>query len=92
MFRLREWQFSSLEYNQKRPRDPRYAGKLTNELIYNQLPPGIRQELERLNSKAEKWRRKYHHHRFLTGQIGHPHLEKQSNQRSPASDRTLRFD
>jgi len=22
-------------------------------------------------------RPKYHHHRFLTGQIGHPHLEKQ---------------
>jgi hypothetical protein len=55
----------------------RYAGKLTNELIYSQLPPGIRQELERLNPKAEKGRRKYHHHRFLTGQIGHPHLEKQ---------------
>jgi hypothetical protein len=32
---------------------------------------------ERLNPKAEKGRRKYHHHRFLSGEIGHPHLEKQ---------------
>jgi hypothetical protein len=30
-----------------------------------------------LNPKTEKGRRKYHHHRFLSGEIGHPHLEKQ---------------
>jgi hypothetical protein len=52
------------------------AGKLTNELVCNQLPPGVRQELERLNPRAEKGRRKYHHQRFLTGKIGPPHLEK----------------
>jgi P63C domain len=77
MFRLREWPFNTLDYDQKGPQGPRYAGKLTNELIYNHLPPGVRQELERLNPRAEKGRRKYHHHRFLTGEIGHPHLEKQ---------------
>ena len=76
MFRLRSWPFSSLDYDQKGPQGPRYAGKLTNELVYNQLPPGVRQDLERLNPR-ERGRRKYHHHRFLTGDIGHPHLEKQ---------------
>src|SRR6267142_2554358 len=32
---------------------------------------------ETLTPRADKGRRKYHHHRFLTGDIGHPHLEKQ---------------
>lgn len=76
MFRLRQWPFSSIEYDKKGPQGPRYAGKLTTELIYSHLPPGIREELEKLNPK-EKGRRKYHHHRFLSGEIGHPHLEKQ---------------
>ncbi len=77
MFRLRNWPFSPLEYDQKGPQGPRYAAKLTTALVYDQLPPGVRQALERLNPKTEKGRRKYHHHRFLSGEIGHPHLEKQ---------------
>lgn len=77
MFRLRKWPFSSLDYDKKGPQGPRYAAKLTTELVYDQLPPGIRQQLEQLNPKTEKGRRKYHHHRFLSGEIGHPHLEKQ---------------
>ncbi|MCW5685626.1 MAG: P63C domain-containing protein [Pseudolabrys sp.] len=77
MFRLRDWPFSSLQYDKKGPQGPRYAAKLTTELVYNQLPPGVRQELERLNPKSENGRRKYHHHRFLSGEIGHTHLEKQ---------------
>jgi hypothetical protein len=45
--------------------------------LYDQLPPGVRDELERLNPKTEKGRRRYHNHRFLSGEIGNPHLEKQ---------------
>jgi hypothetical protein len=33
-------------------------------------------ELERLNPNIQKGRRKYHHHRFLSGDLGNPHLEK----------------
>ncbi len=77
MFRLRRWPFSSLEYDKKGPQGPRYAGKLTNELIYDHLPPGVREKLEELNPKTEGGRRKYHNHRFLSGDIGNPHLEKQ---------------
>jgi hypothetical protein len=33
--------------------------------------------LERLNPKTEKGRRKHRNHRFLSGDIGNPHLEKQ---------------
>lgn len=77
MFRLKKWPFSSVDYPRKGPQGPRYAGKLTNELIYDQLPPGIREGLERLNPKTEKGYRKYKNHQFLSGDIGNPHLEKQ---------------
>ncbi len=76
MFRLRGWKFDQSGYQQKGPQGPRYAGKLTNMLIYDKLPLNIRQELEKLNPPTDKGRRKVHHHRFLTGDIGQPHLEK----------------
>jgi hypothetical protein len=76
MFRLRGWKFDQIDYQRKGPQGPRYAGKLTNMLVYDKLPFNIRQELEKLNPPREKGRRKVHHHRFLTGDIGQPHLEK----------------
>lgn len=55
-----------------------YIGKLTNSLIYEKLPPGVLEELKRRNPvDPETKRRKTHHHRVLTEEIGHPHLEKQ---------------
>jgi hypothetical protein len=55
-----------------------YIGKLTKALIYDPLPPGVIEELERKNPyDPSKKRRKHLHHRLLTGNVGHPHLEKQ---------------
>jgi hypothetical protein len=55
-----------------------YIGKLTKALIYDPLPPGVIEELERKNPyDPEKRRRKRLHHQLLTSNIGHPHLEKQ---------------
>jgi hypothetical protein len=55
-----------------------YVGKLTKALIYDPLPPGVIDELERKNPyDPEKRRRKHLHHQLLTPGIGHPHLEKQ---------------
>ncbi|TPI26882.1 hypothetical protein FJW08_26040 [Mesorhizobium sp. B3-2-1] len=55
-----------------------YIGKLTNELIYKQLPEGVLDELRNKNPRdPDKGRRRYTHHRFLTDDIGNPHLEKQ---------------
>ncbi len=55
-----------------------YIGKLTKALIYDPLPPGVVQELERRNPyDPAKRRRKHLHHRLLTTDVGHPHLEKQ---------------
>jgi hypothetical protein len=55
-----------------------YIGKLTNELIYKQLPEGVLDELRRKNPRSpETGRRKQLHYRFLTEDIGDPHLQKQ---------------
>lgn len=56
---------------------PRYAGKLVKQLIYEKLPPGVMNELERKNPPTQKGTRKYKHHQWLTDDIGNPHLEKQ---------------
>lgn len=55
-----------------------YIGKLTNELIYKQLPQGVLEELRKKNpTMPEKKRRKHFHYQFLTEEIGDPHLQKQ---------------
>lgn len=55
-----------------------YIGKLTKALIYDPLPPGVVEELERKNPyDPSKGRRKHLHHQLLTTNVGHPHLEKQ---------------
>lgn len=55
-----------------------YIGKLTNMLIYEQLPKGVLDELRSKNPRDPVTkRRKFNHHEMLTEDIGHPHLEKQ---------------
>jgi hypothetical protein len=72
MFRLRGW-----NYSPPQPNRPRLVGRLTNELIYDKLPPGVLEELRARNPVVRNGRRAYKHHRFLTDEIGQPHLEKQ---------------
>ena len=72
IFRLRNWQFNP------ELKGPRYLGKLNNQLIYEQLPPGVLPELRARNPVNRKGGRRSHkHHQFLTEDIGNPHLEKQ---------------
>ena len=55
-----------------------YIGKLTTALIYDPLPPGVRQELEKKNPYIPEIKgRRHRHHQILTESVGHPHLEKQ---------------
>lgn len=76
MFKLWGWKFPPTN-DKGAPRGPRYAGKLTKKLIYEQLPPGVIEKLEKLNPPDAKWQRKHKHSQFLTTDIGNPHLEKQ---------------
>jgi len=72
IFRLHGW-----EYNPMTVKRPSYVGKLTNNLIYEKLPPGVLDELKKKTPKDDKGRRKHQFHRLLTNDIGNPHLEKQ---------------
>jgi P63C domain len=55
-----------------------YVGKLTNTLIYEQLPPGVLDELRRKNpTDPVTKRRKRKHFQFLTEDVGNPHVDKQ---------------
>jgi hypothetical protein len=69
MFRLRGW-----EWNRLSTKRPILVGKLTNDLVYERLAPGILQELEQRNPKDERSRRQHRHHQWLTEDVGHPAL------------------
>lgn len=68
------WPFSGAEY--KGPLGPRYAGKIIKKIIFENLPPGVLDELEKLNPPDKKWQRKSRMAQLLSSDIGHPHVEK----------------
>jgi hypothetical protein len=45
--------------------------------VYDQLPPGVLAELQRLNPRTPKGHRKHKHHQHLTADTGHPALDRQ---------------
>lgn len=71
MFRLRNWQYS--QFSAKRPS---VAGRITNDIIYERLAPGVLAELRRIAPRDVKGRRKHRYHQRLTSDIGHPALRE----------------
>jgi len=71
MYRLNGWNYDP-ESNKRTP----YLGKLTNEVVYERLAPGIRGELDRTVPKSEAGRRKAKLFQGLTSDIGHPKLRE----------------
>ena len=69
IFRLRGWQWNKLSVKR-----PILVGRLTNDLVYERLAPGVLAELENKNPKDERGRRKSTHHQWLTEDVGHPAL------------------
>jgi hypothetical protein len=77
MFRVFGWPWPvGKGGNYPGPLGPRYAGKLIKQIIYNNLPPGVLEELERRNPHDDKWQRRNRMGQLLTEEIGHPHVEK----------------
>jgi hypothetical protein len=69
--RLKNWRYSRIY------KGPRRIAQLTKQLVYEQLPQGVLDELHRLNPPLYKgYSRKHRHHQLLTETIGHPHLDK----------------
>lgn len=55
-----------------------YIGKLTNQLIYERLPPGVLEELKKKSPKnVRTGRRSTSLHQGLTDDVGHPSLQSQ---------------
>ena len=69
MFRLINWPKSD---GAKRPS---VIGYYTNDIVYDRLAPGVRQELQRLNPPLPRGRRKDKHHQWLTRESGYKGLE-----------------
>ena len=72
VFRLKGWRFNTLN----RMQGPRAIAQITNLLVYEQLPPGVLDELRHKNPLQEDGRRTFKLHQFLTENIGNKHLEK----------------
>jgi P63C domain-containing protein len=71
MFRLQGWQYSPLSTKR-----PRLLAQLTIQTVYDKLPPGVLEVLRKKNPIIKDGRRRYKLFRFMTEDIGQPHLEK----------------
>jgi hypothetical protein len=70
IFRLRGW-----EYRHGSTKRPMLMAKLTADLVYSRLAPGVLEELRRMTPKDDKGRRKTKLFQGLTTDIGHPALK-----------------
>lgn len=71
LFRLRRW-----PYYPPSVKRPALVGKLTNDIVYDRLAPGILAELRKKNPTGTKGRRRHRHHQWLTEDVGHPRLRE----------------
>lgn len=71
LFRLR-----GLDYPGGTVRRPQYFGKLTNDIIYRRLAPGVLAELQNVTPRDDNGRRRHRYHQHLTGNIGYPKLRE----------------
>lgn len=72
IYRLHGW-----EYKPGTTKRTPQVGKLINKYIYEQLPPGVLDELRKLNPVTEKGWRRHKHFQLLSESTGNPHLDKQ---------------
>jgi hypothetical protein len=69
LFRLHNW-----TYDPENVKRPGVIGTWTNKLIYERLPEGVLEELQKKNPRTYKRGRRFKHFQFLTEDIGNPHL------------------
>jgi hypothetical protein len=70
IFRLHRWDWRDMSTKKR----PVLVGRLTNDIVYERLAPGILEELQSRNPLNDRGRRKTRHHQWLTEDIGHPAL------------------
>ncbi len=71
IYKLKGWDWPGMSKN-------RYSvvAHYTNDLVYERLGPGVRDELQRKNPKNEKGRRPAKNTQWFTAEIGHPMLSQ----------------
>lgn len=72
IYRLQGW-----EYRPGTSKRTPYVGQLVNKYIYEQLPPGVHDELKRKNPRTERGYRSHKHFQYLTEGTGISHLDRQ---------------
>lgn len=72
MFRLKNVAPSSSEANRR----PQYFGKLTNDIVYSRLAPGVLDELKRVQEKTPAGNSKHKLYQRLTSSTGYPALRE----------------
>lgn len=72
LFRLK-----GIDYPTANGMKPSYVGHWTNDIVYDRLAPGVKDELKTKNPRqAKTGSRKHKHHQFLTKDFGHPELRE----------------
>jgi hypothetical protein len=71
VFRIRKWR-----YNPASTKRPIHMAKLTIDLVYERLAPGVLQELRKLTPRNEKGQLKHKLFQRLTEDVGHPRLRE----------------
>lgn len=71
IYRLKKWKYDPTS-NKRTP----LLGRLTNDIVYDRLAPGIREELDRMVPKNDSGRRKAKLFQGLTSDVGHPKLRE----------------
>lgn len=69
LFRLRGWPYSDNIVAR-----PPLVGGLTNDIVYDRLAPGVKDELKRRTPRDSRGRHKHKLHQHLTSEAGHPAL------------------
>ena len=75
LFRLNGWDFDVKGVKKR----PGVIGTWTNKLIYEQLPPGVLDELKKKTPKTLRGNRTNRYFQWLTDDFGSPHLKEQIN-------------
>jgi len=73
IYKLKGWDISDLTPNSPKPLE---VGRITDDLIYKRLAPGVRTEVRRLTPRNEKGYLRNKLHSLLTDDIGIPKLDK----------------
>jgi hypothetical protein len=54
-----------------------FCGHLINKYVYGELPPGVLDQLRKLNPTTNRGYRRHKHFQFLTADTGNEHLDRQ---------------